>query len=1448
MKYFSIKYIRAILIFYIFWLFLFPFFLTKAIPLICENISYNSAFIVQIKNPKIRFNIIPTAIIKAEEVNIRSKTNSQNITIKNPYMNLRILPLLSGHVHFNKIYALDLDANTKLKKQISLDKDFLSKISSAKFNCKEFRLENFNVAVFQPNVSQPAVFSGKDIYFKKNNRYIKLNMDCKTNVQNKQSNIYANLYLPQNNDINKSVINVKVSNLDSAPIGEYLKNYLPEDVVGIKGIVDVYVNKDNLHIALKNFACDMKDSAKSVIFPKEFVINSGFNITRKRIQIDNADIKSDRINVNLNGNINDYLDKQLPSYSFNVRINPSKIEDFIDLLPPFKTEDMDVYKLKKYKFYGDIIGNLSIKGKNLEPSVNGNIYVNNGILTRPIPNAKGATIKLNFIGKYLNFDVFVPAGAGENVKVKGGVELYNVKYSDMRIWSTKNVNLQTAEDKVVPLHEILNFVIGPVPIMDIRGVGNIDITVKGNRKDPHVWGILDLREVTTHFNEIPNLVLHNAWAVLNFNDEDAVFNLKQGKINHKDVAIDGTCNLSGKFDFDVNAENQELAYLHRAIKTSDMIEGLKQMVPEFDNISGLMHLKAKVYGSIKDIEDIKYNENFFVKGTINLLGNSLSYMGASLTSTTGIIDFEPTGAQGDINSKIGTSPIKANFKIKENFVDLTASIPALHVNDLFIKYPDFPRDMGNITVSVNTKYKGKIDTIEYDKVDFTAHVLNTGKNNKLKISNGTISLKNNSLKISDLYGHFVNTQSSFNINLTANNLSTKPLLYGKVVLKDFELPLINTFSKYKIIKTPAIEKLSQIRFDKGKINLNAFLNRNDIYASTNLGGIELTYMPLLMPIKIVNGSVYVKKDFIGLNKINLLTDGMPILIDGNISNIFNLPKLNLYLNLKPKQDFIDKYINNNRIYPLKIKGDIVTSAHLKGEKDNFHMLSEINMEPDSSIYHLGATIGDIENAIILNLNAQITNQNFLKIKEFSYDKLIASQGTRKTRLNMLKANGGIDVYKDDLIFHDLRIKTNHPTDARIFNIIFRKPNIKQGQFTSDLKFNGKLSNPKLTGNFRIFETNIPFLDTTLKSIKFVFKDKMIDIISNGEVFGNDIKIAGVMRNKLTPPYYVENASLNTKLVDINHINNSIKVSQLDEARNIETGESFDIKDVVIKNLDIKADNIKIRNLNAENVRAKISLNEQKDFNISDFKFYIANGFLQGNYIYNLSNYKTKIKVNASNIDANDISYAIFDLNNQIYGSLTGDMKLSCSGEDFNKCMETLSGDVKFNVSDGRMPKLGSLEYLLKAGNLIKGGLTGLSINSVIDIITPLKTGNFSNIYGDINIKDGVADNIEITTKGEDLSLFISGKYSFADSIADMEVLGLLSKKISTMFGPIGNVSLNTLFNVIPGVDLNDDAVIINKINKIPGIEFSDKSFRKFIAEIKGNINGDKYVSSFKWIN
>ena len=82
----------------------------------------------------------------------------------------------------------------------------------------------------------------------------------------------------------------------------------------------------------------------------------------------------------------------------------------------------------------------------------------------------------------------------------------------------------------------------------------------------------------------------------------------------------------------------------------------------------------------------------------------------------------------------------------------------------------------------------------------------------------------------------------------------------------------------------------------------------------------------------------------------------------------------------------------------------------------------------------------------------------------------------------------------------------------------------------------------------------------------------------------------------------------------------------------------------------------------------------------------------------------------------------------------------------------------------------------------------------------------------------------------------------------MQVFGLLSRKMSSFLGPLGNISINTLFNVIPGVDLSKDSVILEKINKIPGVELSSKDFRRFVADIKGDINGEDYVTSFNWVN
>lgn len=1443
-NFFNNKYIVILLSFYAVWIFGVPYIFSKTLPQVCENITYNSDYEIDIKKPQLYLNVIPTAKFKAQEISVKLKNSDDYTKIDNFSVSIRVLPLLTGRLHVNDVFADKIAANSVLKKELQLDKDFFKDIRKLKVRCNKIQINNIEVTIRQPNLTKPVKYSAHDIYYKKNARALKLTLLSELDIQNSVSEANVNLYLPKRNDVKRSVVDISFDNFDIAPLGDYLRQYLPNDFVDIKGIINIKVDKKNLAAEFNNFAVIMKDEAKSIIFPIKLDINSNFTITSKAINFDNIDINSKNIHSSISGSVKNYLDKSATMLDLAVRLDKSKVEDIVDMLPPIVVEEFNVYKLKHYKFYGDAIANFTVKGDIFEPDVVGDAFINNGILIKPIKNAAGAVVKLEFTGRYINFDVDVPAGGLERVWVKGGVELYNVKYADMRIWSTKNVDLATAEEKIIPIHEILNFIIGPVPIMDVKGQGNIDITVKGNRKTPHVWGGLNFYNVKTFFKEIPDMVLTDADATLKFNDLNAEFVTSKGLVNGKDFSIKGICNLYGKFDFDVKSTNQELGYFYKAIQTSTMIDDIKKMLPKLDIIQGLSNLNLKVYGSIIDIEDIRFNENLFAKGQIELLGDTFGMQGAKVEKTKGIIDFENNNASADINAYIGKSLLHAKAVVKDNIGDLVLSIPKFNLNDILPFVGDINADMGNILLNVDASYKGRIDEVEYNKVNFVAKILGVTPENKLKLSSGIISLKNDKLKVENIKGNILNTDSSFVVNMDANNVSSTPRVNGILQLKSFDLTSLNFLKQYSIIP----QQFKDITFDKGKINLNCRIHNNKINAYSDLGGIALSYNPIGLPIKIVNGSFIVKNNTLKLNKINLLADDMPILLDGTVSDMFKKQIFDIYINSKPKQDFIDKYINKNQIYPVKIKGDIVYTLRAKGVKDSFDVKSEVNMAKDSSIYHLGATVGDIENAIVINFDARIQKQNLVRIKEFSYDKIISSLGNRQTRLNMLKARGGIDVYKDDLVFHDLIVKTQHPTDARIFNIIFRKPNIKQGQFTSDLRFNGKLSNPRLIGDFHIFETNIPFLDTTMKNITFKFKDKTIDLSSKGEVLGNDVSVEAVLKNKLTMPYYVEKANLYTKLLDLNYITEKLKLSQVENFQTFDTFEGLSLSSLVVKDINMYADTIHLRNIVATDFESKASLNEKQVVDVSHFKFNIASGILNGAFNYNLNNNHTGLVLKAKDINANDLTYALFDLNNQLYGDLTGDIKLSCIGSDFDNCMKTLNGKTTFNVINGRIPKLGSLEYLLKAGNLLKGGLTSLSINSVIDIITPLKTGDFSSIYGTIDIKDGIAKDIEIATRGKDLSLFISGSYNFSSANAEMEVLGMLSKKISTMFGPLGNLSLNTLFSAIPGVDLSGNTKILSKINKIPGIELSNKAYRKFIAEIKGNINGDNYVTSFKWIN
>lgn len=412
--------------------------------------------------------------------------------------------------------------------------------------------------------------------------------------------------------------------------------------------------------------------------------------------------------------------------------------------------------------------------------------------------------------------------------------------------------------------------------------------------------------------------------------------------------------------------------------------------------------------------------------------------------------------------------------------------------------------------------------------------------------------------------------------------------------------------------------------------------------------------------------------------------------------------------------------------------------------------------------------------------------------------------------------------------------------------------MKQGVFTSDLLINGTTASPKILGQLDVTSIDMPFFDATIKDIHTNFKKDLVTLNSRGSVLNNNITLNAVIKNSFPDPIVFKDIKLHFIDLNLNKITGSLQDYDADiYKQQIATPsqiQPLNPSQIRIEKSEVTADNILLKSLSATNFKANVTMGSDSILNVTNYGFDMAQGSVKGTLKYNLNTNDFTINSHIADANAQIITESLFDLKGQLYGTTTGDITLSCNGKSQNLCLNTLSGRGEFKVAHGRMPKLGSLEYLLKAANLAKSGITGLSINSIIDIITPLKTGEFESISGSYEVKDGIAHDINVYSKGKDLNLFLTGSYNVTNSIADMEVYGTLSNNITNVLGRLKNASLNTLLNMIPLLNNNELSPELEaELRKIPNYETNNNIFRIFAVDIDGDINGINYVKSFKWV-
>lgn len=1456
-----------------------------------QEIFKNTGIKITIGHPRLSMGSFPSVWFKSDKILVLNPDNSIALDIENPKLKLKIIPLLFKNIEISKIYSDREIVSLVLTK----DKKLLLGQYPLEFNNKnsKFKLAKIKLDVGNYDIKLEDKLSDKTLELKgqylKNAQYIKDNKlsfstKGKLITENKNTNYYTDieLDLPLTDFTDdKLKLNANIKNFDLSIIAPYINIISKNNVRDLKGILNIDAktvkNKSghkNIYTKINTNKLNIigKDKPSSIIMEDSLDFNTTFETIAGGVKINNFDINTKDLNILVKGKLSS-SGKKIPAMDLKVVAKPSRLEKACQVLPGLANllPDMDLYKLKKYTFFGDGQANLHFIGNGERPEVFGDAKMRNTYLVKKgLISPEGASVDLNFRGKVMDINVFVPTEKNQNVTLDGWIKIDGSKYSELDIKSTNSINMENAQQVLNPLHEIFKFKIGPVPIMKLKGLASIDVTSKGKKIDPHIWGKMYFRNATASFNNINNLTLHNASGEINFNNTEIPFKTNSGTINGQDTKIYGKCNVMGDMNVFAQTNNQKIPDIIKVVNTSIDMADVQKVLKPFTKPDGRADLFLNIYGNAKDTEHIKFNKDLFAKGKITLHNATTVLKDTHLPfhNINGVVNFDKKDADYDLSGFIRNSMVYVKGTAHDKNMDLVATSNKFAIADImdtmqpYSKLP-YKNEIGKIYVSFTGKYKGIAESgnLEYNKIIVDGKMLsNMNSLNPIKTYGGEFNIRNGILQTNTFKGLFNNNpyKLSFVGTDIYNNMKIKD---AEFYMDNFDISSINNIKNQ--IALPAIvqKQFDYIENLNGKIDINGHIKDGQIYSDTNLDNIGFIYKPLNARVEILNGKANMQGGTLYLGNINSIIASMPVYLNGSISNIFSNPNLNLYTTGKLTQKFLDRIYNDNSVYPVKIKGDVKFNSRFKGTLDKLKTHSNLYIGENSSIYYMGATLsgaltGAVENDDIATNPLSITadavyTPNSIQVNSLKYDQIISSQNKKTSVQNQLNASGTLKLLKNNLIgFNNFRIKTTEPTNARIFNILLKKPTIKQGLFTSDLIINGTSLAPNIIGKLNISSIDIPFYDTTIRDIDLDFQKDYIILNSRGAILTNDLSLIAKIVNNPNPPIIIENISIDTDALDLNLVMSKIDEINTDRLKSKQLKSettAISPEQLIIKDGQINAEKIIIKKAQATKFNSKFHLGQDKIFDIDNYSFNIANGTIDGQISSNLSNMEMNATMNIKDADAQIISENFFDMPGQMYGLVTGDLNAACTGSTSLECLKTLSGSGHFDVINGRMPKLGSLEYLLKAANLVTGGVTGLSINSIIDLITPLKTGNFDKISGDVKVNNGVATNIDIYSSGKELNMYLTGQYDLTSLVADMEVYGSLSKNFSTLLGKISNMSLNRLLNTIPGININEiKPESSSNINKIPNFDINN-ILRVFKAEIYGDINGNNYVKSFRWI-
>ncbi|MDD3236499.1 MAG: AsmA-like C-terminal region-containing protein [Candidatus Gastranaerophilales bacterium] len=1441
--------------------------------------------------------------ISANKLDIYDKKNNTPIVqSKKPRVRISLFPLLIKHLSFKDIGANDLSLNLlRYKdKKWNIEKIiFKSDKKTLKIKAKKSRinLSNYDIKIDDKFYNKHFKINGE--YFKIANFTMDKLIDVDTYGTitapgvntNYQLHIHSNLPLKNHLSDKDFTISGYINNIEPEYFSPYITKYLGSNTTQIKGkaSLNIYtkrISKKEKGIVLEsvwnNVFIKKNPVEYSISAPDKTIIKGKLDLRGKNAILKTFSLKTNNFSILAKGTINQYNSKK-PKPDISITLPKSKLQDIAAFLPdnllPGRSE---IKKIKHYGIKGDVVANVTIKGKLPQPDITGVVTSHNLQILKDMDAFHRGDVKLTFDKRKLHTQANVYlTKTKEFVDVDGITHIYMDDKNHFKIISSPTVELKTTQKLLLPIQDVFMFQLGPVPEMKItKGKGRTALYISGTKYDGTVDGYVKFNNAETTYNGIYGIIKNATGEVL-FNKKVISFQTKKAFIDNQFISIFGKAKMEKDVDFNIEAKNINADFLLRMLKHSTLLEEINDKLYFLEKARGntkiKINIKAKLpkatpetYGKKISQEDLL--KDMLVNGAITFDNANAMVKDFSMPiiNIKGSITFtrDQVTIKG-LNAKLHNSLFTINGKIitdlKSNIpdIDLTAQSSKVSLNDIaaMILSSKYASKIDNKSLNLahikgfstlKCHYKAKSKVINLNDISLYMLFIPQKTQSSLMINAGSIELKHGNANFDNITGKLFGSPLKISGNIHSI-FSEKPNYKLKVNASNVDIKILDYLTSHNKLPKKINFVLSQYTNYLGKVSLDADIANKSIKGNVALNNVQFVHKYSGVPILLNNASIKLNTNRIVIKPLTATIGTSPLYAELIISNILKNPSIDGYFTTKITNDFVDTYVNTKLSYPVKIKGDVTLSADLSGTIENLAVMPTLKLNEGADLSYLSSNLGD-ENVVRELRGNFYSSPTQLTIKKIDYLKYMTSQNNRTYPLNFATIKGTAIKHGEKYILDSLYVKTTNGLPARLLNFAFKKSLLKQGSFNCNMfyKMNHTTKIPKVFGSIDLRNIDIPLYDTLIKDVSIISTQDNITANVKGSAVNSDFSIKTNIVNRLSYPIKIKNLDIESKRFNYDELLNTMNKMSLENYQKKPSQQQglpeFNLSNISIDSGSIKAGDITFKTLPAHNLSTKFSL-KNSVFNLSDINFEIAGGTLTGTSEYDFNTTKIEAELTARGVDANSMATVFYDMKNQIYGKMNSQFYVYTKGTNQETRLKNLGGRVYFRISDGKMPKLGSLEYLLRAGNLIKSGLTGLTINNIVDIVNPIKTGTFSSINGSFTLSNGTIENLEIYSKGENLSIYLKGTYDIVNANADMKVLGRLSRKISTVLGPVGNASLNSFFKLIPGVILSeaDRAKFLKDLSKIPGLEFSINDYRIFQAKIDGNINGDKYVSSFKWI-